>query len=229
MTGEVLLLDDEDLELIDDATRLVDYPPEVRALICQFKMGLSSGQRIEIGVKLAHALRGQESTELWDLLETGMLLSQLSTVVEQINVTNIDKSIKQTFQGDGQQVVANAATDGSTATVDRVSQQLAPGEFSGEALKAEVHELLSLVAQRLEALEAADRPDAMAAVTALRGVDFAKSQTEQDALQMLNELWDDAMKKRYSPVLGKVVEAIGKQAGPMAVAFIKSAIATVLA
>lgn len=158
--------------------------------------------------------------------------SETAPVRQAFYVVNTDNSTKNdqstTTNVHAQQAQVAVATHSSTASVTHGSQELASGDFSGETLKAEIAELFTLVAQRLEALEATDRPDAMAAVTALRGVDFSTAKSEQDALQMLNDLWDDAMKKRYS-VLGKVVDALGEHGGKLAVAFIKSAVASVLA
>lgn len=158
--------------------------------------------------------------------------SETAPVRQALYLVNTDNSTKNdhstTTTVQAQQAQVTVAANGSTATMSHASQQCPSGEFSGEALKAEIAELFTLVAGRLEALEAADRPEAMAALTALRGIDFSKTATEQDALQMLNDLWDDAMKKRYS-VLSKVVDALAMHAGPVVVSFVKSALKSILA
>ncbi len=212
-----LPLDDDDLVFLDDAPRSIEVPSEVVVLIEEFKLAISKVDRLDVGRKLQRVLRSQKATELWDLLETGKILGQLDTVVHEIKVNN-DNRIIQNIKGN--EVNVAAATDGSTATVHRVSQQLTPGEFSGEALKAEIAELFALVADRIEALEEKDRPAAMEAITALKQVKFEGATSEEDARQMLEDLWTDKMMSRYS-ALGKILEAI-KSVGPLVASLINS-------
>lgn len=212
----------EGLDLLD-VPEIIEVNPEVAALVEDFQLAQSGEERMEIGRKLSRLLHQdrKKASLLWDLLETGKTLGQLRSVV--YNITVKDNSVTQHIAG--QQVNVATATDGSTATVDRVSQQLTPGEFSGDALKAEIAELFMLVAERIEALEAKDQPGAMEAITALKQVKFEGVRSEEDARQMLEDLWTDKMESRYS-ALGKIAEALRGSLGPLVASLLKTGIST---
>lgn len=92
--------------------------------------------------------------------------------------------------GSGQVSVSNSSL-GATNPGDR---------FNAAAFEQEITKALHAMMDRIEQLEAADAGVATEALAGLKKFGFPRAETIADAQIMLEDLWDESMRKRYSPL-----------------------------
>lgn len=137
-------------------------------------------------------------------------------------MNNNNNNNNNTNNNSGQQMGVNVGS--GKAVVKHSNQSSAGGQapdvFDQDQFRVELIEVLGLIVDRIETIEG-DAASAGQVLIALRKADLSQAKTIEDVRAMLEDIWDDQMKAKYSTLRalfasdGALVEII-KGAGQVA-------------
>ena len=78
-----------------------------------------------------------------------------------------------------------------------------PGDaFDAAAFEQEIATVLHAMVDRIERIETAEYGVAQEAIATLKKADFSQAETLSDAHAMIDDMWEETMRKKYSPLRG---------------------------